>query len=104
MSEVLAITNQKGGVGKTTTSINLGTYLAQSGRSVVAIDLDPQANATTGLGVTFGTDVPTLYEVLDHNVPATDALQPTAHENLNIMPSTPNLAGAAIEVMNQPYR
>jgi chromosome partitioning protein len=104
MSEVLAITNQKGGVGKTTTSINLGSYLARSGRTVAIVDLDPQANATSGLGVTFGPNVPTLYEVLAHNVPATDALQATAHENLNIIPSTPNLAGAAIELMNQPYR
>lgn len=104
MAEVLAVTNQKGGVGKTTTSINLGSYLAQAGRSVVIVDLDPQANATTGLGVQLKADTATLYEVLAHSVPAQDALQPTDHDNLNIIPSTPNLAGAAIELMNKPYR
>jgi chromosome partitioning protein len=104
MSEVLAVTNQKGGVGKTTTSINVGSYLAQAGRRVALIDLDPQANATLGLGVELRAETPTLYEVLADNVSALDALQATAHENLNIIPSTPNLAGAAIELMNQPYR
>lgn len=104
MSEVLAITNQKGGVGKTTTSINLGSYLAQAGHSVVVIDVDPQANATIGLGVELKADTATLYEVLAHEVAALDALQPTDHKNLNVIPSTPNLAGAAIELMDQPYR
>ncbi|MFH1354039.1 MAG: AAA family ATPase [bacterium] len=104
MAEVVAITNQKGGVGKTTTSINLGSYLASNGRPTVIIDLDSQANATCGLGIELGADTPTLYEVLTGRVGALDALQPTAHENLNIIASTPNLAGAAIELMQQPYR
>ena len=104
MSEVLAVTNQKGGVGKTTTSINVGSYLAAAGYSVVIIDLDPQANATFGLGVKLTNDSPTLFEVLTGKVRATDALQATQHDNLNIIPSTMNLAGAAIDLMDKPYR
>ncbi|HBE90249.1 MAG: hypothetical protein A3E37_02345 [Candidatus Andersenbacteria bacterium RIFCSPHIGHO2_12_FULL_46_9] len=104
MSEVLAVTNQKGGVGKTTTSINLGSYLAAAGAKVAIIDLDPQANATSGLGVKVGEDTPTLYEVLTGQVSATKALQATGHDNLNIIPSSTNLAGAAIELMDRPYR
>ena len=104
MAEVVAITNQKGGVGKTTTSINLGSYLACSGRPTVIIDLDSQANTTSGLGVALTAETPTLYEVLIGQVSALDALQPTGHKNLNVIASTPNLAGAAIELMQQPYR
>lgn len=104
MSEVLAVTNQKGGVGKTTTSINLGGYLANADNGVVVIDLDPQANATSGLGVAMSADTPTLYEVLVGQASALESLQPTGQGNLNIIPSTPNLAGAAIELMNRPYR
>lgn len=104
MSEVLAITNQKGGVGKTTTSINLGSYLASQGKTVAIIDLDPQANATSGLGVTMTEKTATLYEVLIGQEVALEALQATEYDNLNIIPSTPNLAGAAIELMDGAYR
>jgi chromosome partitioning protein len=104
MSEVLAISNQKGGVGKTTTSINLGSYLASEGKTVAIIDLDPQANATSGLGVNMTEDTATLYEVLIGKEVALEALQATEYDNLNIIPSTPNLAGAAIELMDGAYR
>ncbi len=104
MSEVLAIVNQKGGVGKTTTSINVGSYLANFGKPTVIVDLDPQANASAGLGISLAPDVPTVYEVLLERVKARDALQPTNQENLNLLPSTPDLVGAAIELMDQPYR
>lgn len=104
MAEVLAVTNQKGGVGKTTTSINLGGYLAAAGKRVVVVDLDPQANATAGLGVRFGAEIPTLYEVLIGEAQAAEALQQTTQERLFVLPSTPNLAGAAIELMRLPYR
>ncbi len=104
MSEVLAITNQKGGVGKTTTSINLGSYLSAAGKTVVIMDLDPQANATEGLGVKLKAKTPTMYEVLIGQVNSQDALQRTAHKDLFVIPSTTNLAGAAIELMQQPYR
>src|SRR5687767_14858768 len=101
---VLAVVNQKGGVGKTTTSINLGSFLAERGKTCVVIDLDPQANATSGVGVELQDGMPTLYEVMLEQVEPTAALQPTAIKNLNIIPSTPDLAGAAIELMDQPYR
>lgn len=104
MAEVIAITNQKGGVGKTTTSINLGGYLAEAGKRVVIVDLDPQANATAGLGVVFEATTPSLYEVLVGDSAIEDAFARTHHENLVILPATANLAGAAIELMDQPYR
>ncbi len=98
------MTNQKGGVGKTTTSINLGTYLANQGRTTVIVDLDPQANATLGLGVGLEAKTPTVYEVITGEVLAEKAVLSTAHDGLGIVASTPNLAGAAIEMMNKPYR
>lgn len=101
---MLAVTNQKGGVGKTTTSVNLGSYLANAGHRVAVIDLDPQANATLALGVEMSAETPTLYEVLIGEVAAENALQTTSIKGLAVMPSTPNLAGAAIELMDQPYR
>lgn len=102
--DTIAITNQKGGVGKTTTSINLGCYLASAGKRVVIIDLDPQANATTGLGIGMESKTATIYEVLIGRAHLIKSLQKTDHENLLIVPSTPNLAGAAIELMDKPYR
>lgn len=104
MAEVLAVTNQKGGVGKTTTSVNLGSYLAQAGHRVAVIDLDPQANTTMALGVKMTAATPTLYEVLTGEALSEHALQEVAVPGLFVMPSTPNLAGAAIELMDQPYR
>lgn len=101
---VLAVVNQKGGVGKTTTSINLGSFLAERGKATAVVDLDPQANATAGVGVKVQPGTPTLYEVLLEQVSATDALQPTGIKNLNVIPSTPDLAGAPVELMDQPYR
>lgn len=104
MAEVLAVVNQKGGVGKTTTSVNLAGYLAQAGKATVVIDLDPQSNATAGVGVKVGEKTPTVYDVLLGRVPATAALQPTHLHNFNLIPATPDLAGAAIELLDQPYR
>lgn len=104
MADVIAITNQKGGVGKTTTSINLGGYLARAGKKTLIVDLDPQANATTGLGVALEADTPTLYEVLTGKVAVHEAVQITEHDGLGVLASTPNMAGAAIELMDQQYR
>lgn len=104
MSEVLAVVNQKGGVGKTTTSVNLGSYLAAAGKPTLIVDLDPQANATAGVGGKVQEGQPTLYEVMIGAVPIEQAIAPTGLENLNIIPATTDLAGAAIELMDQPYR
>lgn len=104
MAEVLAVVNQKGGVGKTTTSVNLGGYLASAGRPTVVIDMDPQANASAGMGLEVPEDAPTVYDVITGRVSAGDALMATRTENLNIIPATPDLVGAAIEMMDQPYR
>ncbi len=104
MSETLAVVNQKGGVGKTTTSVNLGSYLAASGKSVLIIDLDPQANASAGVGVKVPEGMPSLYDLLAGEVTIEQVIFPTNEDRLNIVPSTPDLAGAAIELMDEMHR
>lgn len=104
MTEVLAIVNQKGGVGKTTTSVNLGSYLAEAGKPTLVVDLDPQANATVGMGIRIQEGQPTLYDVLSDQVKIEDAIMPTNIKNLYAIASTPDLAGAAMELMDQPMR
>lgn len=105
MSETLAVVNQKGGVGKTTTSVNLGSYLAESGKSVLLVDLDPQANASAGVGIRItDPNIPSLYELLAGSATIESVIQPTNIEGFNIIPSTPDLAGAAMELMGEPYR
>ncbi len=104
MAEVLAVVNQKGGVGKTTTSVNLGSYLAHGGQQTLIVDLDPQANATAGVGVQVPDSAPTLYEVLLGRVAAADAVLPTQRENLSILPASPDLVGAAFDLISRPYR
>lgn len=87
MAEVLAIVNQKGGVGKTTTSINLGSFLAHTNHPTLVIDLDPQANATSGLGVAVEENQPTLYEALIGAAPLSKAIKATRIKNLHIFQS-----------------
>ena len=96
---MFAVANQKGGVGKTTTTVNLGAALAELGWRVLIVDLDPQANATTGLGVEARNFDNSIYDVLLHDFPMEDCIEPTGLKNLFIVPATIDLAGAEIELV-----
>ena len=98
---VLALANQKGGVGKTTTAINLGTALAAVGESVLIIDLDPQGNASTGLGIDRKSRRRSTYDVLTREIPVRDAIQETAVPRLHIVPSTMDLSGFELEIAHE---
>ena len=95
---VLALANQKGGVGKTTTAINLGTALAAIGESVLIVDLDPQGNASTGLGIDRRSRKVSTYDVLTGDVSLREAVMPTAVPRLHIAPSTMDLSGLELEL------
>lgn len=97
-ARILAIANQKGGVGKTTTAINLGTALAATGETVLIIDGDPQGNASTGLGIDRRDRRFSIYDVLTGEVSIRDAVLPTAVPNLHIVPSTMDLYGLELEI------
>jgi chromosome partitioning protein len=94
-----AIANQKGGVGKTTTAVNLGAALAELDYRVLVVDLDPQGNATTGLGINGRNLDASIYDVLLHDVPIEDVIEPTSLRNLFVVPATIDLAGAEIELV-----
>jgi chromosome partitioning protein len=96
---VIAMANQKGGVGKTTTTINMGACLAEQGYRVLIVDLDPQGNASTGLGLNTREMETSVYDVLLHDTPMEDCLEPTAVRNLFVAPSNLDLAGAEIELV-----
>lgn len=104
MGRVFAISNQKGGVGKTTTAINLAASLAASEFQVLVIDSDPQGNATSGLGVEKSNSRPSLYHVLLGDVPAREAIVNTELEGLSVLPSDKNLVGANLELVEIPNR
>jgi chromosome partitioning protein len=101
---VLGIANQKGGVGKTTTAINLGTALAAIGETVLIVDLDPQGNASTGLGIERRDRRTSTYDVLASNTPMREAVVPTAVPRLFIAPSTMDLSGLELEIGQQRNR
>jgi chromosome partitioning protein len=104
MARIYTFANQKGGVGKTTTAINLGAYLASHGQRVLLVDLDPQANATSCLKIDKNNVRGGTYEVLINSSPATNFILFNSKINLAILPSTPGLAGAEVELVNEPAR
>jgi len=103
VSQVIAITNQKGGVGKTTTTINLGTYLAKVGMRTLIVDLDPQANTTSGLGIT-NVNAPSIYEALVDGASAAEAIMMTPYDGLEVLPATNVLAAAEVELVSVDQR
>jgi len=98
VAQTIACANQKGGVGKTTTVINLGTYLALGGLRVLIVDVDPQGNATSGLGIDRSSLDGTLYDALTDTIPVTEVTIPTGIEGLSLVPSSISMAGAEVEL------
>ena len=96
----IAVLNQKGGVGKTTTAVNVGAYLAKAGKSVLLVDLDPQGNATSGLGIDKQNLQETLYDALFNHPIAPNILMDTSVSGLQILPSNANLAGAEVQLVS----
>ena len=100
MPRIYAFANQKGGVGKTTTAVNMGAYLAASGRKVLLVDVDPQANATSSLGVDKNAVNPSIYHALIQEVSLDQTILLTHRLHLDLIPSSPALAGAEVEMVS----
>ena len=99
MGKVVAFANQKGGVGKTTTCVNMSAYLAYMGKKVLLLDLDPQGNASSGIGIDKTEDIYTLYDIIDHSVEIDEIVLKTKIPGLDIIPATVDLAGAEIDLV-----
>ena len=104
MARIISVANQKGGVGKTTTTVNLGASLAFVGKKTLLVDSDAQGNATSGMGIRKPDVTHDIYDVLVNEVPIQDAIYPTSRENLDIVPATLQLAGAEIELTSMMAR
>jgi chromosome partitioning protein len=104
MTRIYAFTNQKGGVGKTTTAISLGAYLVAMGKKLLLIDIDPQANATSSLGVDKNRIPLSIYEALVQRVSLSQVVMPIGINGLELVPSSPSLAGATVEIVGLPER
>ncbi len=100
MSSTIAILNQKGGVGKTTTAVNLSSYLAKAGKRVLLVDLDPQGNATSGIGINKHALNETMYDALFNHESAPAIVQDTEFDNLQVLPANTNLAGAEVQLVS----
>ena len=101
MGKIIAIANQKGGVGKTTTAINLSACLAEKGKRVLSVDMDPQGNMTSGLGLDKNSVDNTIYDLIIGEVTIEEAVKRNIHENLDIIPTSIDLSGAEIELLDE---
>lgn len=99
MGKIIAFANQKGGVGKTTTCVNVSAYIASMGKKVLIVDMDPQGNATSGVGIEKSNSLKTIYNVIDHDASTSEVILQTKIEGLDVIPATVDLAGAEIDLV-----
>lgn len=102
MGKIFVFVNQKGGVGKTTSAINIGAYMAQAGKKVLLVDFDSQGNMSSGVGISHNK--PTIYDLLSETATTKEVIRPSALENLSVIPASIDLSGAAIELVEQKDR